>query len=91
MRHKDPIHYMRIPKYANGHTAIARRWLQCESTAINKGVQARVVRTVKPELAVVHAIAAHLVAHVLYPDAWHDGHVLYAHGHRSMRCSDCFN
>ena len=36
------------------------------------------MRTVKPELAVVDAVAAHLVAHVLYPHARHHRHVLRA-------------
>lgn len=33
-------------------------------------------RTVKPELAIVYTIAAHLVAHVLYSHTLHNSHVL---------------
>lgn len=42
---------------------------------------AGLLRTIKPELAVVDTIASHLVTHVLYPHAWHYGHVLHAREH----------
>lgn len=39
------------------------------------------MRTVEPQLAVVNAVAAHLVAHVLDPDIGHGPHALQ-HGCR---------
>ena len=46
-----------------------------------KGTHTRTLRTVKPELAIVDTIAAHLVPHVLYPHARHYGHVLRMREH----------
>ena len=75
------ITHATLPCHASGLSTADFHWRWSRdsqgSRSYSTWAQARGVRTVKPELAVVHTIAAHLVTHILYPDAWHYRHVLH--------------